>query len=139
MIAKWAQEDVKTLDNLLNNNNKVSDDSYADLPNPNSRKSLQAYHSLTKSKLVPVHATVARRGRVRIARLRAPVALPLGKNHGNHCPLNRGREGPRAGLDVSGEAKLLTPAALRNPNRPARSLSATPTTLSRVIPLKVYL
>jgi len=66
-------------------------------------------------------------------------ALTLRKNHGIHCPLNRGREGPRAGLDISGEAKLLTPAAVQNPNRSARSLSATPTTLSRVIPLKVYL
>jgi len=25
MIVKWAQEDVETLDNLLNNNNNIND------------------------------------------------------------------------------------------------------------------
>jgi hypothetical protein len=54
-----------------------------------------------KIKLVPVHATVAYKGRIRIARFRTPATLPLGKNPVIHCPLNKGREGPTAGLDVS--------------------------------------
>lgn len=49
---------------------------------------------------------------------------------------------PRGSQNRSGRfwgGKIAYPAAVRNPNRPARTLSATPTTLSRVIPLKVYL
>jgi len=33
MIAKWAQEDVETLDNLLNNNNEISNLIYTIIKN----------------------------------------------------------------------------------------------------------
>lgn len=45
-----------------------------------------------KSKLVPM---VAYKGRIRITRLRTPATLHLGNNPVIHCPLNKGREGPR--------------------------------------------
>jgi hypothetical protein len=58
--------------------------------------------------------------------LHAPATLPPGKIPGTHCI--GGWVGPRAGLDGCEKSR---PHWIRSPDRPARSVVAIPTTLSR--------
>jgi len=70
--------------------------------------------------------------------LHPPAALPFGIQP--RYPVSRRQYWPRnqSGSGRFGERKVLAPVGIRTPDRPARHLVATTTTLSRILSNKIF-